>query len=975
MSVPGTFGPMDATASPACFLSQKGTGRPPSPKSLASPGPLCTGDHIWLRELMGLSSYQSSPSQPSSPSVPGSSPGGSSPGGSGSSSSEGSLRSWTSGGTRLLHRSIKQQSRRAFQAQLREEPGWGRVGARPSRGTHEIAHPGVERGGGGRHKEPRQQGRGSSRIGVKSVKLQWALEERVKAKVKFSQFLDEVTSNVLDPHSLEAFGKPASPSGSISTNSEQPEDQIRVPSLRLPRSMSKLHNFLPEQTTQEEKTSPDLPLKTYLETDIDCVRRNVEPRDPGSEAEMPQQQAIVEKYVIPPPPQFCQGYESSSASPVLCYDFPRYPHRSASLPRGINMLPDEEMNSIDAISSLLEQKEDLRKRLSYTTHKLELLQSEFDSTRQYLETELRRAQEELDKFTDKLRRIQSSYSALQRINQDLEEKIHRNSQHHDDEKRALSREIIVLNNHLMEAKLTIEKLQEDNDLYRKDCNLAAQLLQCNKSLYRAQLSELPADFQERLTMHLEDSPLCHSYPDSVPASLIANVLEKPDEACSSSQASRSPSPQTQDQAFILERLGPGERLRLRAAFKSDLYSSDTALYCPDERHRERRPSVDLHGQRKLLYGPQNSADSTPEEEEEGGSVGLRAGFSRERFPEFPAALGGGSSSYSSFSGAGSEDKGNGPPSSAASSPRHHSLYMDWRDAGDYERKSDSSWERDSPRGFGNAHPFQQTELSHHQNGSSPVYSRTMSSCFSEPYEPLPPSSSPSVAYGDSRRGSTLAPEEEELIGRWRQLSVEDLSAHSYRSPGRASPYSFSEQHFSVRPAKIRLGPLYSSFQEGADYYQPGAGALDPVWGGAASPGPGPPDRGGPDRLHQAHSQARLYRAEDGQGSEHSLYHSGSSKDREGNAAAAAAAAGGQGADYGDPSPNSSTESINQRSLEMAAELQHYQVEMHNMPAQGGQSPPPPAPPPPPPYSQKFGSLGLSRKDSLTKAQLYGTLLN
>uniref|UniRef100_A0AAQ6AFP8 Uncharacterized protein n=1 Tax=Amphiprion ocellaris TaxID=80972 RepID=A0AAQ6AFP8_AMPOC len=615
-------------------------------------------------------------------------------------------------------------------------------------------------------------------------------------------------------------------------------------------------------------------------------------------------------------------------------------------------------------SSLLEQKEDLRKRLSYTTHKLELLQSEFDSTRQYLETELRRAQEELDKFTDKLRRIQSSYSALQRINQDLEEKIHSNSQHHDDEKRALSREIIVLNNHLMEAKLTIEKLQEDNvsktqELYRKDCNLAAQLLHCNKSLYRAQLSELPADFQERLTMHLEDSPLCHTYSDSVPASLIAKVLEKPDDACSSSQASRSPSPQTQDHAFILERLGPGERLGLRAAYKSDLYSSDTALYCPDDRHRERRPSMDLHGQRKLLYGPQNSTDSNPEE----GSVGLRAGFSQEHFAKFPATLGAGSSSYSSFSGGGSEDKGNGPPSSAASSPLHHSLYMEWRDAGDYERKSDSSWERDSPRGFANAHPFQQTELSHHQNGSSPVYSRTMSSCFSEPYEPLPPSSSPSVAYGDSRRGSTLAPEEEELIGRWRQLSVEDLSANTYRSPGRASPYSFSEQHFSVRPAKIRLGPLYSSFQEGADYYHQGVDVMDPVWV-AASPSP----ECSPG-LRQAHSQAHLYRAEDSQGSEHSLYHSGSSKDRECNVAT-----GGQSTDYVDPSPNSSSESLNQRSLEMAAELQHYQVEMHSLPAQVSQSPPP-APPPPPPYNQKFGSLGLSRKDSLTKAQLYGTLLN
>ncbi|XP_033991379.1 brain-enriched guanylate kinase-associated protein isoform X1 [Trematomus bernacchii] len=604
-------------------------------------------------------------------------------------------------------------------------------------------------------------------------------------------------------------------------------------------------------------------------------------------------------------------------------------------------------------SSMLEQKEDLRKRLSYTTHKLELLQGEFDSTRQYLETELRRAQEELDKFTDKLRRIQSSYSALQRINQDLEEKIHRNSQHHDDEKRALSREIIVLNNHLMEAKLTIEKLQEDNDMYRKDCNLAAQLLQCNKSLYRAQLSELPADFQERLTMHLEESPLCRTYSDSVAASLIGKVLEKPDEACSSSQASRSPSPQTQEHTFVLESLGPGERLRLRAAYKSDLYSSDTALYCPEDRQRERRPSMDVHGERALLYGPQISTDSNPEE----GSVGLRAGFSQEHFAKFPAPLRAGSSSYSSFSGGGSEDKGNGPPSSAASSPRHHSLFMEWRDAGDYERKSDSSWERDSPRGFPSTHPFQQAELSHHQNGSSPVYSRTMSSCFSEPYEPLPPSSSPSVAYGDSRRGSTLAPEEEELIGRWRQLSVEDLSAQSYRSPGRASPYSFSEQHFSVRPSKIRLGPLYSSFQEGADFY-PQEG-MDPVWVAAI---PSPECSPGP-------SQAHLYRAEDSQGSEHSLYHSGSSKDRDGNVAS-----GGQSVDYVDPSPNSSTESLNQRTLEMATELQHYQVEMHSLPAQGSGSPPA-GPPPPPPYNQTFGSLGLSRKDSLTKAQLYGTLLN
>ncbi|XP_077367297.1 brain-enriched guanylate kinase-associated protein isoform X1 [Festucalex cinctus] len=718
--------------------------------------------------------------------------------------------------------------------------------------------------------------------------------------------------------------------------------------------MAQQQDFLLEHHTQEDQSPTDLPPKIYLETDIDIVRRDDQAEDAEIKPDI-RPSLLIEENVIPPPPNFCQGFEMKRFL-EFNHNFPGYPSRSISLPRGINMVCDDSPNHIDTISSLLEQKEDLRKRLSYTTHKLELLQNEFDATRQYLETELRRAQEELDKFTDKLRRIQSSYSALQRINQDLEEKIHRDSQHHDDEKRALSREIIVLNNHLMEAKLTIDKLQEDNEVYRKDCNLAAQLLQCNKSLYRAELSELPTDFQERLTMHMEEPPLCRTYSDSVPASLIGQALEKPDEVCSSSQASRSPSPHTPDHAFILETLGQGERLGLRAAYKSDLYSSDTALYCPDDRHRERRPSMDLHGQRKLLFEAQNSTDSNPEE----CSVGLRPGFTQEHFAEFPA-LGVGSSSYSSFSGGGSEDKAN-PPSSAASSPRHHTLYMDWRDAGDYERKSDSSWERDSPRGFGNNHPFQQTEMIHQQNSSSPVYSRTMSSCFSEPYEPLPPSSSPSVAYGDSRRGSTLAPEEEELIGRWRQLSAEDLSSHSYRSPGRASPYSFSEQHFSVRPAKIRLGPLYSSFQEGADYYhQQGAGGMqDPTWV-SASPECSPV-------LRQAHSQAHLY--EDSQGSEHSLYQSGSSKDREGNEAS-----GGQGVDYGDQSPTSSTESLNRRSLEMAADLQHYQAEMHNLSAQVSPSSPPPAPPPPPPYHQKFGSLGLSRKDSLTKAQLYGTLLN
>ncbi|KAG7461298.1 hypothetical protein MATL_G00208590 [Megalops atlanticus] len=618
-------------------------------------------------------------------------------------------------------------------------------------------------------------------------------------------------------------------------------------------------------------------------------------------------------------------------------------------------------------SSLQEQKEDLRKRLSYTTHKLELLEAEFDSTRQYLETELRRAQEELEKFTDKLRRIQSGYSALQRINQDLEEKIHRTSQHHDDERRALSREIIVLNNHLLEAKITIEKLREDNDMYRKDCNLAAQLLQCSKTHHRAlKLSELPADFQERLSLHMESLPICHSpYSDSVPTTVIAKVLEKPEPG--SSLASRCASPQPQDPDFLPaspgdEGEGGGETLTRRAAYRwSDLYCSDTALYCPDERPRERRQSVDLHGQQQQqhhhqqqqhqqgLLWAQNSTESNAEEDE-----AAHAGSSHEHFAEFAEFsefVGSlqASSSYSSFSGA-SDEKGAGASPSPPPPPRQ-ALYADWRDS-DYERKSNSSYEDDGT-GFAEAHAFQQGALGHQNGDPGPAYARAASSCFSEPYHS--PHRAPSRGVSSPLLYRDVP--DEEPGSRWRQLSAEDISACSYRSPGRVSPYSFSEQHYAIRPAKIKLGPLYSSFQEGGDVYR--SGVLDPCFGAPSrSPSPSPSPERDPGALRAQEGVPMYLAKEDSQESEHSLlFHSSSSRDKE-------STSGSAKKEYVDVSPNSSAESLAHNSLE-AADLPDYTME-HRSPSPMNKTPPP---------YQVFGTLGLTRKDSLTKAQLYGTLLN
>ena len=69
-------------------------------------------------------------------------------------------------------------------------------------------------------------------------------------------------------------------------------------------------------------------------------------------------------------------------------------------------------------------------------------------------------------------------------------------------------------------------------------------------------------------------------------------------------------------------------------------------------------------------------------------------------------------------------------------------------------------------------------------------------------------------------------------------------------------------------------------------------------------------------------------------------------------------------EYVDVSPNSSAESLNQSSVE-ASEIHQSSMEqgshsgIHSKQQQ----------------FQRTGSTGLSRKDSLTKAQLYGTLLN
>lgn len=564
-------------------------------------------------------------------------------------------------------------------------------------------------------------------------------------------------------------------------------------------------------------------------------------------------------------------------------------------------------------SSLQDQKEELQKRLSYTTHKLEMLESEFDSTRQYLETELRRAQEELEKVTEKLRRIQTNYLSLQRINQELEEKLHRMGQHYEEEKRALGHEVIALNNHLLEAKVTIDKLSEDNELYRKDCNLASQLLQCSKGFYRAhKLSELPADFQER-------------------------VLEKPDPSSLSSHLS---STSMRDLTYEQASQEPEEKFRQRQQFKSEIYCSDTALYCPEERRRDRRQSFDVQVKGEVFLRSQNSTDSTVED-------GFHSSFSHEAFNEYVASLPT-SSSYSSFS-ATSEEKENNQANTLTASQQ--AIYMGNRDDL-FERKSTTGYEHGSSPRFVKSKSVQHMEHSP-ENAVSPNFIRS-SSYVEEPFHFSRIRTQQAHKSHSECRSSNLS--EEDLPTRWRQLSVEDIGAYSFSNDGRISQCSFTEQYFAPSPVKqleSPISPLYASYKQ--DSFSEGEEVCQSRMGDSCFLRT---DSGLKIDISASCKQEMLssFKAKEARDQKSERMSAQlASKSLDSNSSVKR--------EYVDVSPNSSAESLNQSPIE-ASDLHQSSIDQGHASFHGKPQP-----------FQRTGSIGLTRKDSLTKAQLYGTLLN
>uniref|UniRef100_A0A8C8RCA9 Tight junction-associated protein 1 domain-containing protein n=1 Tax=Pelusios castaneus TaxID=367368 RepID=A0A8C8RCA9_9SAUR len=221
----------------------------------------------------------------------------------------------------------------------------------------------------------------------------------------------------------------------------------------------------------------------------------------------------------------------------------------------------EPLTDAERMKLLQHENEELRRRLAYVTSKMEAMERELESGQDYLELELGQNREELEKFKDKFRRLQNSYTASQRTNQDLEEKLHALIKKAEMDRKTLDWEIVELTNKLLDAKTTINKLEELNERYRQDCNLAVQLLKCNKSHFRNhKFADLPYELQDMVSKHLhstQESPgpgqeAAHTLApsDVVPTSVIARVLEKPESLVLNSAKSSSGSCPMAEDVFV-----------------------------------------------------------------------------------------------------------------------------------------------------------------------------------------------------------------------------------------------------------------------------------------------------------------------------------------------------------------------------------------------------------------------------------------
>ncbi|KAL5009404.1 hypothetical protein ScPMuIL_014985 [Solemya velum] len=218
---------------------------------------------------------------------------------------------------------------------------------------------------------------------------------------------------------------------------------------------------------------------------------------------------------------------------------------------------------------LHQQIEELQSQLRSSSIHISYIEHELMDSKCAADFEVLKLKDELAKLRDRYERLFESHKKMQKVNHNLEDKLLKVVNTFEGNKTSLQKDMASITSKLVDAKVTICELEDENERYRTDCNLAVQLLQCKPSNFVShKLSTLPLDLQERLKKHMtpeqvismEDQPpvretklirvpiptfppmamvysvnnenknniLQNSKTDSVPMTLIAKVLSQPE---------------------------------------------------------------------------------------------------------------------------------------------------------------------------------------------------------------------------------------------------------------------------------------------------------------------------------------------------------------------------------------------------------------------------------------------------------------
>ncbi|XP_035827761.1 uncharacterized protein LOC101854193 isoform X2 [Aplysia californica] len=156
-------------------------------------------------------------------------------------------------------------------------------------------------------------------------------------------------------------------------------------------------------------------------------------------------------------------------------------------------------SSTTSYLDLHQQIAELHSQLGRSGSHIGSLEQQLRDMRSNTDFDLSRTKDELARLRERYERLLESHKKMQKINHDLEDKLLRQVSQAESEKVSLQHELSSMMQRLVDARTLITHLDEDNERYRQDCNVAVQLLQCKPSNFVShRLNTLPLDLQERV---------------------------------------------------------------------------------------------------------------------------------------------------------------------------------------------------------------------------------------------------------------------------------------------------------------------------------------------------------------------------------------------------------------------------------------------------------------------------------------------